>query len=80
MKKEYLLSRGEETHTKKSARVPKVEEPYYLCHHILSDRCQKEAKQERQRQKVPPSTTQEKVRKIPQKLHEISRDRKVWPN
>jgi hypothetical protein len=54
MKKEYLLSRGEETHTKKSARVPKVEEPYYLCHHILSDRFQKEAKQERHRRKVPP--------------------------
>jgi hypothetical protein len=30
------LSRGEETHTKKSARVPKVEETYYLYHHILS--------------------------------------------
>jgi hypothetical protein len=27
--------------------VPKVKEPYYLCHHILSDRFQKEAKQER---------------------------------
>jgi hypothetical protein len=54
MKKEYLLSRGEETHTKKSARVPKVEEPYYLYHHILSDRFQKDAKQERYRQKVPP--------------------------
>jgi hypothetical protein len=38
MKKEYLLSRGEETHIKKeSARVPKVEEPYYHCYHILSD-------------------------------------------
>jgi hypothetical protein len=47
MKKKYLLSRGEETHTNKSARVPKVEEPYYLCHHILSNRFQKEAKQER---------------------------------
>jgi hypothetical protein len=44
MKKEYLLSRGEKTHTKKSAQVPKVEEPYYLCHCILSDRFQKEAK------------------------------------
>jgi hypothetical protein len=54
MKNEYLLSRGEKTHTKKSARVPKVEEPYYLCHHILFDRFQKEAKQERHRQKVPP--------------------------
>jgi hypothetical protein len=27
MKKEYMLSRGEETQTKESARVPKVEEP-----------------------------------------------------
>jgi hypothetical protein len=54
MKKEYLLSRGEETHTKKSARVPKVEEPYYLCHHILSDQFQKEARQERHKRKVPP--------------------------
>jgi hypothetical protein len=54
MKKEYLLSQGEETHTKKCARVPKVEEPYYLCHYILSDRFQKEAKQERHRGKVPP--------------------------
>jgi hypothetical protein len=44
MKKEYLLSRGEETHTKKSAPVPKAEKPYYLCHHILSDQFQKEAK------------------------------------
>jgi hypothetical protein len=44
MKKEYLLSWGEETHTKKSARVPKVEEPYYLCHHIFYDRYQKEDK------------------------------------
>jgi hypothetical protein len=26
------------------------------------------------------STTQDKVRKIPQKLHEVSRDRKVWPH
>jgi hypothetical protein len=49
MKEEHLLSQGEETHTKKSARVPKVEEPYYLCHHIISDRFQKEAKQERHR-------------------------------
>jgi hypothetical protein len=32
-----LLSRSEEAHTKKSARVPKIEEPYYLCYHILSD-------------------------------------------
>jgi hypothetical protein len=24
------------------------------------------------------STAQDKVRKIPQKLHEVSRDRKVW--
>jgi hypothetical protein len=31
------LSRGEKTHTKKSTRVPKVDEPYYLCYHILSD-------------------------------------------
>jgi hypothetical protein len=38
MKKEYLLRRGEETHTKKSALVPMVEEPYYLFHHILSNR------------------------------------------
>jgi hypothetical protein len=44
MKMEYLLSRCEETHTKKSARVAKVEEPYYLCHRILFDRFQKEAK------------------------------------
>jgi hypothetical protein len=49
MKKEYTLSQGEETHTKKGARVPKFEEPYYLCHHILSDQFQKEAKQERHR-------------------------------
>jgi hypothetical protein len=41
MKKEYLSSQGEETHTKKGARVPKVEESYYLCHHILSDRFKK---------------------------------------
>jgi hypothetical protein len=54
MKKEYLFSRGEETHTKKSVRVPTVEEPYYLCHHILSDRFQKEDKQERHGRKVPP--------------------------
>jgi hypothetical protein len=54
MKKKYLLSQGEETHTKKSARVPKAEKPYYLCHHILFDRFQKETKQERHRQKVPP--------------------------
>jgi hypothetical protein len=54
MKKEYLLSRGEETHTKKSAGVPKVEEPYYLCHNIFYGRFQKEAKQERHRQKVSP--------------------------
>jgi hypothetical protein len=54
MKKEYLLRQGMETHSKKSARVPKVEETYYLCHHILSDRFQKEAKQERRRRKVPP--------------------------
>jgi hypothetical protein len=47
MIKEYLLSLGEETHTKKSAQVFKVEEPYYLCHHILFDQFQKEAKQER---------------------------------
>jgi hypothetical protein len=26
------------------------------------------------------STAQDKVRKIPQKLHEVSRDRKVWPH
>jgi hypothetical protein len=44
MKKEYLLSQGEEIHNKKSAQVPKVEEPYYLCHHILSNQFQKEAK------------------------------------
>jgi hypothetical protein len=25
------------------------------------------------------STTQDKVRKFPQKLHEVSRDCKVWP-
>jgi hypothetical protein len=49
MKKEYTLSQGEETHTKKGARVPMFEEPYYLCHHILSDQFQKEAKQERHR-------------------------------
>jgi hypothetical protein len=54
MKKEYPLSRGEETDTKKSARVPKVEEPHYLCHHILFDRYKKEAKQKRHRRKVPP--------------------------
>jgi hypothetical protein len=54
MKKKYPLSRGEETHTKKSTRLHKVEEPYYLCHHILSDRFQKEAKQERHKRKVPP--------------------------
>jgi hypothetical protein len=54
MKKEYLFNRGEETHTKKSVRVLKVEEPYYFCHHVLSDRFQKEVKQERQRRKVPP--------------------------
>jgi hypothetical protein len=44
MKKEYLLSQGEEIHTKKSARVPKVKEPYYLYHYILSDQFQKETK------------------------------------
>jgi hypothetical protein len=54
MKNDYLLSRGEETHIKKSVRVPKVEDPYYLCHYILSDRFQKETKQDRHRQKVPP--------------------------
>jgi hypothetical protein len=26
------------------------------------------------------STTPDKVRKIPQKLHEVSRDHKVWPH
>jgi hypothetical protein len=26
------------------------------------------------------STTQDKVRKIPQKQHEVSRERKVWPH
>jgi hypothetical protein len=26
------------------------------------------------------STTQDKLRKIPQKLHEVSRYRKVWPH
>jgi hypothetical protein len=26
------------------------------------------------------STAQDKVRKIPQKLHEVSRDHKVWPH
>jgi hypothetical protein len=26
------------------------------------------------------STAQDKVGKIPQKLHEVSRDRKVWPH
>jgi hypothetical protein len=35
MKKDYLLSRGEEA--------------YYLCHHIPFDRFQKEAKQQRHR-------------------------------
>jgi hypothetical protein len=54
MKKEYLLSRYEETHNKKSARVPKIQEPYYLCHHIFFNRFQKETKQERHRRKVPP--------------------------
>jgi hypothetical protein len=54
MKKEYLLSRSDETHTKKIARLPKVEEPYYLWHHIHSYHFQKEAKQERYRWKVPP--------------------------
>jgi hypothetical protein len=44
MKKEYLLSRGEETHTKVSARVPKVEEPKYHYYHILSGSFQKETK------------------------------------
>jgi hypothetical protein len=54
MKKEYLLSRGEETHNKKSARVTKVEEPYYLYYHIRSGRFQKEPKQEKHRRNVPP--------------------------
>jgi hypothetical protein len=69
------LSRGEETHIKKSARVPKVEEPYYLCHHILSDRFQKEANE-----RFHLSSAQDKVRKIPQKPHEVSGDHKVWPH
>jgi hypothetical protein len=37
MKKEYLLSQGEETLTEESARVPMVEKPQYYCYHILSD-------------------------------------------
>jgi hypothetical protein len=64
MKKKYLLSRGEETHIKESARVPKVEEPYYLSHHILSDQFQKEAKLEGNRRKVPPFNCQDKVKKL----------------
>jgi hypothetical protein len=42
--KKHLLSRGEEAHTKKSAHVPNIEEPYYHCYHFLSGRFQKEAK------------------------------------
>jgi hypothetical protein len=80
MKKEYLFNRGEETHTKKSVRVPKVEEPYYLCHHVLSDRFQKRLSRRDRDERFHLSTAQDKVRKIPQKLHEVSRDRKVWPH
>jgi hypothetical protein len=78
MKKEYLLNRGEETHTKKSVRVPKVEESYYLCHHILSDDFKKRLSRRDMDERFHLSTAQDKVRKNPQKHHEVSRDRKVW--
>jgi hypothetical protein len=81
MKKEYLFSRGEEIHTKKSAQVPKVDEPYYLCHHIVSDQFQKKSLSKRDTdERFHLTTVKDKVRKISQMLHEVSRDRKVWPH
>jgi hypothetical protein len=46
-----LFSQGEETHTK---RVPRVGEPHIFIAKFSPSYFQKEAKQERQRQKVLP--------------------------
>jgi hypothetical protein len=79
MKKEYLLSRGEKIHTHK--RVP---EGLRLRNHIIivtifslidfKKRLSRRGMDER----FHLSTAQDKL-KIPQNLHEESRDRKVWP-
>jgi hypothetical protein len=61
---EHLLRWGEKTHTKKSAWVPKIKEPYYICYHILSDVFQKEAKYERHGRKVSPFNCSRQGEKI----------------
>jgi hypothetical protein len=78
MKNEYLLSRGEETHTKK------VHECLKLRNHIVSVTIfspidfKKRLSRRDTDERFHNLTAQDRMRKIPQKLHEVSRDHNVW--
>jgi hypothetical protein len=69
----HLLSRGEEPHTKKSARVPNVEEPKYYGI-TFSPIDFKKRLSRRHRRKVPSFNSPRQGEKIHKKLHEVSKD------